>query len=151
LWKMPADEPKEWPKHTMQSFLSILTALMLCVPAALGCCWHTAPVGSSHARADAVESIKQCTQHHHHHAADDHGRQHEPCPSSSYCTGACIYLPVQKVQIDAPQLVVAFYMAHDAAATMQMPSASDRGDRTLGSVESEPAVRLHLRNQVLLI
>ena len=68
------------------------------------------------------------------------------------CAGVCTYLPAEKSQIDAPQIVVPFHLAAVDIALSDGDSASMSIRKGVGDgPNSHAAVRLHLAHQVLLI
>ena len=76
----------------------------------------------------------------------------QPCKCQSQCQGICIYLPSQKVHLDAEQVAAVFDFAAivDSQAEPQASSAS-RWDVALDLICLEPPLRLHLLHQILLI
>jgi hypothetical protein len=132
----------------MHAFLASLTAGLLFIHAAFGCCWHHAHRCQKHGDAIAVAGPTDCCQHH---EKGDSNQQERPCDCQLQCGGTCVYLLPERVSIDAPQLVAAF----DFAAIMPpMPSAQplspSRGELGYSPHGAPRPVRLHLLHQLLL-
>src|SRR5262249_36412282 len=82
----------------MQAFLSSLTAALLFIHTAFGCCWHHA----HHSTIAVAEPDHRC--HHHQHDSDSK-RPEKPCKCNVECEGACNYVVPQRVTVEAPEWV----------------------------------------------
>lgn len=132
----------------MQAFISNLTAATLLVHSMFGCCWHHAP-----AQRDASElGYAACSEHGHGTTGESGRSPVGPGKCNSECRGLCIYLPPQKIQIAAPQIVMPFDVAAavPAIADCHFGSAFS-GEQTCNGAKWKPSLRLHLAHQVLLI
>jgi len=133
----------------MHAVLCKLMAALLFVHGAFGCCWHHA-----HAWEFRDGATASTAQHHHcckHESPADHSQQPtKPCEQK--CEGVCTYLPVQKVQVDSPDLTA----PAEFLAITPMPAGSDLSVASFwelggGPVPLGPPLRLHLLHQILLI
>jgi hypothetical protein len=133
----------------MRALLAGLTALVLFIHAASGCCWHHHHEGEAHGGTPGTATA-HCD--HHRHGNEHHGQPHGPCKSGSKCQGVCTYLPVQRTQLNAPQLVVALDLVGDAAvAGCGAQRTSTSWARVCCPSDLRPPLRLHLLHQVLVI
>ncbi len=127
----------------MQAFVASLTAFVLFIHTAVGCCWHHA-----HCSMPSVSMAAHCCHHHHH---GDQNRQSEnPCRDKVNCEGTCSYILPQKVKIEAPQWVAIDWLA-------VLPSLADCQIGARPSCEALASLphpvlplRTHLWHQVLL-
>jgi len=130
----------------MQAYLNSLTAALLFIHTAFGCCWH-------HAHACGKEcslSVRPASCCHHHQHRGDSKQPERPCKCKVECEGTCTYIVPQKVTIEAPQSI-----AMDLLAVL--PSLAARALETTASHEAGcplpdlvPPLRTHLLHQVLL-
>jgi hypothetical protein len=127
----------------MQAFVATLTAALLFIHTALGCCWHHA-----HGSAPAASPQAHCCHHHQH--SDKSDPSHPPGKCNVECQGTCIYIVPQKVTIEGPQWVTMDVLA-------VLPSLADRHVEVASSWEAVsflsdrvPPLRTHLLHQVLL-
>src|SRR5262245_1927566 len=131
----------------MQAALSILTAGLLFIHAAFGCCWHHAHRCRMHGDAVAVVQPTGCCEHHGH---DQGEGQPRPCDCELECGSSCAYLLPQKVMIDPPQpapgldVVTTVPLLADAPILLASWMAAWPPGAT-------PDVALHLLHQRLLI
>jgi hypothetical protein len=137
-----------WFTSAMHAILSSLTAVLLLVHAAFGCCWHHAHRCTEHGNVLAAAEPAGCCQHHGHEGSKPEPR---PCDCKLECGGSCVYLLPQKIRIEAPRSVVSLDLVAAALvlAEAQIVSAgeSDVGRSSHGAA---PPLRLHLMHQLLL-
>jgi hypothetical protein len=136
----------------MQALVSNLTASLLLTQALTGWCWQCpcdcAPLARS--TADEVATDDCCER-------DGRSFPDRQPPAGSgkcqlECRGFCIYLPVEKAQIDGPQLAVPLdFAAITSASEASQLAAGLCWDHTRKRVESEPPLRLHLLHQIIQI
>src|SRR4051812_5378551 len=85
----------------MHAFLSSLTAALLFIHAAFGCCWH-------HAHRCAEHSVGLAADHEHpcpHGRHGDRAPEQKPCGCTLECGDTCAYLAPQKLRLDGQQSV----------------------------------------------
>src|SRR5262249_19789647 len=84
-----------WFISAMHAFLSSLTAALLLIHAAFGCCWHHAHRCVIHGNAVAAAEPQGCCEHHRH-----EGSTPVPCGCKLECSGQCVYLLPQKFRVE---------------------------------------------------
>jgi hypothetical protein len=134
----------------MQAIASYFLAIWLPVVTGLGCCCHSTACCEVHDEQAADACICECVDHCCGHLCQP-GHSHAPAEKGQ-CKGLCVYMPTHKTAGPA-RLIAA--LSFDAA--LSQPAAVGCGlavGRTAFDWEapiSEPPVRLHLLNQVILI
>lgn len=131
----------------MQAFVANLTAALLLLHAALGCCWHQAPACENGARL-ATHAAEPCDcPHEGQHEHDSGEPAPAPCPCQIDCAGPCQSLLTRKVTLDAPAAPMVAVLVTPAAA-IEPPA-----ERVAVEFRSPhgPPLRAHLQFQLLLI
>ena len=135
----------------MRPFVANLTASTLLIHALLGCCRQSAFAHWHETAADRSKCAVCCG------CRGDTTKESERLPAAPgrgqpECAGVCTYLPAEKSQIDAPQIVVPFHLAAIESELSDGDAASTSFRKGVGDgPNSHAAVRLHLAHQVLLI
>ena len=125
----------------MHAILSSLTASLLLIHAAFGCCWH-----HDHACSASAESIHHAADHHQH---DSNGN----CPDDrcTECQGSCTYDLPQKVRLDGSHAATSFELVATPTAVCNADVQSGMGNRSgRNSRMAAPPTGLHLLHQALL-
>lgn len=130
----------------MQAFLNSLTAALLFIHTAFGCCWHHAHACGKDCSLSVLPA--SCCRHHQHRG--DSKQPERPCKCKVECEGTCTYIVPQKVKVEAPQWITMDLLAVlPSLADHQTEAASFR--ETISSLPDwVPPLRTHLLHQVLL-
>jgi len=146
----------------MQAVFSPLIAAVLLIHAVLGCCWQhareviDAGISSSDTGRSQQLTASDCCTH-------DHSSQHEhqapgqPCDCRWECHATCVYL-AEKASYDS-QLLAADFLGFVLPLASFQPTdieligpGSSPGNWPGDSISySQPALRLHVLNQLWLI
>jgi hypothetical protein len=129
----------------VHAFVANLTAALLLLHAALGCCWHQAPACDDGARI-AAATAEPCSCPHEGQHEHDSGEP-TPCPCQIDCAGPCQSLLTRKVTLDAPAAPIFAVLAMSAAA---VEPPVERVPVEFRSPHGPP-LRAHLQFQLLLI
>ena len=134
----------------MQAVVSSLLAVVLSIHAVVGCFCHETRCAAT---CDSTEPAVA----HHEGCCHDHGHPPAPAPSEAPCKcklechSTCIFLPVQKAQLDAPFAHVALDLPPAAPPATVWLKAVGTGELAWSGDQFAPHLRLHLAHQVLLI
>ena len=131
-------------------FSSLLAAWMFVLAVSGWCCrppFACAQTDSAPSASRAAECCKRCGREGH--------RESEPtapCKGQSECHGICVYLPVQKTQLDTKPVLASFdFIATVPALGDSQIAAALSWEQICDPLRFEPPLRLHLVHQVLLI
>jgi len=132
----------------MHAVLSSLTAALLFIHAAFGCCWHHVHRCAEHGDSLALAESANC---HHHGGCGEHQEPAQPCGCKIECGGSCAYLLPQKIRIDAPRSMSSVLLV---AALLKLTDAPNVSAAWIANGDTAhkiaPAVRLHLLHQSML-
>jgi hypothetical protein len=137
----------------MHAALSSLVASSLLMHAVLGCCWHHRQANTCCDDSHVAQASEVGCHHHHDDCGDDDHEQSvpTPCNGGPHCNGVCIYLPVQKTQIDQVQFVAPLDFAAFNLPPGVVHVAAAHSLERLYELDTGPPLRLHLAYQILLI
>lgn len=136
----------------MRAVSSSLMVGLLIIQAVSGWCWHPARncTGLESSVAPVAWTIRCCDGDCE--GAREREPSQDPCKCRLECSGVCTFVPPEKTQIDAPQLVVGFdHLAVSPALTDSQAVSAFWTEVARGRSELEPPLRLHLLHQILLI
>lgn len=132
----------------MRTAFLILVTASLFIHAALGCCWHNTCAAACDGSPVLAAAHGSCGSDHDGAPGEHHS--HHPSKGHSHCHATCIYLPVQKTQVDKNQPHVAIDIVASAAIGHSQVAAQCFEQASRESAARLP-VRLHLFHQILLI
>jgi hypothetical protein len=131
----------------MHAFVSKSMAVLLLIQALSGSCWQ--PARECTAERGQMAKPARCCEHG---CPHDERQVPAPCKCPRECHGICTYVIPEKSEIDRSDVSVAFDSFTLPAATAYTNLVNDsEWQFDSGPAKPEPAVRLHLFHQVLLI